>query len=257
MTERSLIRYQSFASSAEHSSYIDELQEFLDRIAGDDVEFEVASLETPAKTVHPLTEWRCGADAIRNAVQAERDGAVAFVEGHFPDPGLHEMRASVDIPVVGLGEASMLYSCLLARRTAIVTINPTLLPTTRDQIVLYGLRERIPWAVSIETDPQTMNSAFTDRGAFNDIVDQFTRSAAPLVAEGAELVIPGGGFPALLLTRIDDFRIDGAPVLNPIAVAAQMAETGARLQRLTGVTASRVGAFSKPPDQALQEFLTA
>lgn len=54
-----------------------------------------------------VTEIRCAREMICNAVQAEREGYDAFIVGHFQDAGLYELRKVVDIPVIGLGEATM------------------------------------------------------------------------------------------------------------------------------------------------------
>ena len=53
---------------------------------------------------------------ICNAIQAEKDGYDGFAVGHFQEPGLYEARASVDIPVHGLGEASCSMPASWAKR---------------------------------------------------------------------------------------------------------------------------------------------
>ena len=91
--------YQSFVHPTE--------QALLDAAAGPGVRFEVHGLDPPDHLFHPLTEFRCAAQTIRNALDAERAGYDAFVIGHFQEPGLLEIRGAVDIPVVGLGEATL------------------------------------------------------------------------------------------------------------------------------------------------------
>ena len=70
------------------------------------MKFEVHGLDPPDRHFHPLSEFRCAAQAIRNTIEAERAGYEAFVIGHFQEPGLLEIRGAIDIPVIGLGEAS-------------------------------------------------------------------------------------------------------------------------------------------------------
>jgi hypothetical protein len=67
----------------------------------------------------------------------------------------------------------------------------------------------------------------------------------PLVAAGAEVVIPAGGLPMLLFARECPFVIDGALVLNGIAVAAKAAEMALALCRLTGSVVSRRGTYAQ------------
>jgi Asp/Glu/hydantoin racemase len=100
--------YQSFVHPVEQAPYIERLQALLQAAAGAGIEFEVHGLDPPDHLFHPLTEFRCAAQTIRNALEAERAGYDAFVIGHFQEPGLLEIRGAVDIPVIGLGEATLL-----------------------------------------------------------------------------------------------------------------------------------------------------
>ena len=75
-----------------------------------DFAYEAVGISPPDQHFHPITEFRIAARVIRNALEAERQGIDAFVVGHFQEPGLNESKAAVDIPVVGLGEAAMLYA---------------------------------------------------------------------------------------------------------------------------------------------------
>jgi Asp/Glu/hydantoin racemase len=104
--------------------YIARLEEFLTRYADLDVRFHVHGIFPPDRYLNPLTEFRCAAQTIRNAIQAEEQGYDAFAIGHFQEPGLIECRTAVEIPVIGLGEATMLYACTLGRTFGLVTINP-------------------------------------------------------------------------------------------------------------------------------------
>jgi len=118
------IWYQSFVHPIEQKPYIERLQAYLDEAASPGMTFEVHGLDPPDRHFHPLTEFRCAAQTIRNALEAERAGYDAFVIGHFQEPGLLEVRGAVDIPVIGLGEASMLAALSMGRRLGLVTIDP-------------------------------------------------------------------------------------------------------------------------------------
>ena len=85
------IWYQSFVHPTEQAPYMERLQAFLNEAAGPGVKFEVHGLDPPDRHFHPLTEFRCAAQTIRNAIEAERAGYDAFVIGHFQEPGLLEM----------------------------------------------------------------------------------------------------------------------------------------------------------------------
>src|SRR6201998_950090 len=118
------IWYQSFVHPVEQKPYIERLQTFLDRAAAPGSRFEVHGLDPPDRHFHPLAEFRCAAQTIRNALEAERAGYDAFVIGHFQEPGLLEIRGAVDIPVVGLGEANLLAALSMAAPGGPGTIDP-------------------------------------------------------------------------------------------------------------------------------------
>src|SRR5579871_3815591 len=106
MTSR--IWYQSFVHPVQQAPYMERLQNLLGDVAGSDTRFEVHGLDPPDFSFHPLTEFRCAGQVIGNALRAEKEGYDAFVLGHFQEPGLLELRSSVDIPVISLGEANLL-----------------------------------------------------------------------------------------------------------------------------------------------------
>jgi len=249
------IWYQSFVDPVRQAAYCEELARALKAVAGQGVEFDLHGIDPPDLELHRLTEFRCARQVIRNAVTAQQQGYDAFAIGHFQDGGLYEARATVDIPVVALGEASMLHACTLGRKIALVTINPLFIPIHEEQIERYGLASRVVAVKAIATDPALLVRAFTDPPTFDLVIRQLRDQAQPLVEAGADVIIPAGGLPALLGSRVKNFTVGKAPVLNCIAVLANMAEMAVALHRFDGTGASRAGMFQKPSPKALQEFL--
>src|SRR5262249_43218482 len=147
----------------------------------------------PDLELHRLTEFRCAHQVIRNAVAAQQQGYDGFAIGHFQDGGLYEARAAVDIPVLGVGEAAMLYACMLGSKIALVTINPIFIPMHEEQIDRYGLSDRVVAVKALDTDPALLVRAFTDERTFQNVVSQFRQQVEPLVDTGIEVVIPAGG----------------------------------------------------------------
>jgi allantoin racemase len=249
--------YQSFVHPKEQAPYIDRLQGALDKAAAPGFHFEVHGLDPPDHIFHPLTEFRCAAQTIRYALGAERSGYDAFVIGHFQEPGLLEIRGALDIPVVGLGEAALLASLSMGRRLGLVTIDPVFIEWHERQIRAYGLEQRVIGVRAIRVDLPGFMRAFTDEAAYVQVRADFVEQVRPLIAAGAEVVIPAGGLPMLLFARECPFIIDGALVLNGIAVVAKAAEMALALQRLTGSVTSRRGAYAKATAECIQEYLSA
>jgi Asp/Glu/hydantoin racemase len=251
------IWYQSFVHPIEQKPYIERLQAFLQEAASPGVAFEVHGLDPPDRHFHPLTEFRCGAQTIRNALEAERAGYDAFVIGHFQEPGLLQVRGSVDIPVTGLGEASMLAAMSMGGKIGLVTIDPVFIDWHQRQITAHCLSERVTGVRAVNVDLQGFMRAFTDKPAYAKVRADFIAQVGPLVAAGAEVILPAGGLPMLLFSRERPFIIDGALVLNGIAVAAKAAEMTLALQSLTGAVVSRRGTFAKASPTCVAEYLRA
>jgi hypothetical protein len=97
--------------------------------------------------------------------------------------------------------------------------------------------------------------AFTDETSYAQVQD-FVNQVRPLVAEGAEVIIPAGGLPMLLFARERPFVIDGALVLNGIVALAKAAEMALSIHRLTGSVVSRRGSYAKASAECVEEYLS-
>jgi Asp/Glu/hydantoin racemase len=246
--------YQSFVHPTEQAPYLTRLNDFLAKIAGPGISFEVKGLDPPDNFFHPLSEFRCAAQTIRNALEAERTGYDAFVIGHFQEPGLLEIRGAVDIPVIALGEATMLAALSMGRRFGLVTIDPAFIDWHERQVHAHGISQRVAGVRAIQMDLPGFMRAFTDEEAYAQVRANFVAQVRPLVAAGAEVIIPAGGLPMLLFARECPFVIDGALVLNGIAVAAKAAEMALALHRITGSVVSRRGTYAKASAACVEQF---
>jgi Asp/Glu/hydantoin racemase len=247
--------YQSFVHPTEQAPYIERLQGFLNSAAAPGTVFEVHGLDPPDRHFHPLTEFRCAAQVIRHALEAERAGYDAFVIGHFQEPGLLEMRGVLDIPVIGLGEANLLTALSMGGKLGLVTIDPVFISWHERQVMAHGLDQRVVGVRAINADLPGFMQAFTDDTSYTQVRQNFVDQVRPLVEQGAEVIIPAGGLPMLLFSREHPFLIDDALVLNGIAVVAKAAEMAVALKRLTGAVVSRRGAYAKASSLCVEEFL--
>ncbi len=250
------ICYQSYVDYQNGATYWDHLRRHLAAICDDGTEIDIVGITPHDSYAHSLVEMRCAREMICNAVQAERDGYDAFVIGHFQDAGLYEARSVVDIPVVALGEASMLYSCQLGQQIGIVTINPRFIPWFHHQIGKYGLRERVTGVHAMTFEPGQIMQGFASTDTFETVKRLFAEQAKPLVARGVDVLIPGGGIPMLLFSRERNHNIDAAPIINGISIVVKMAEMAIKLRHLTGLHVSRTSDFVQPPPEVIEEFLT-
>jgi len=108
---------------------------------------------------------------------------------------------------------------------------------------------------AIQMDLPGFMRAFTEEGAYAKIRGDFAAQVGPLVAMGAEVVIPAGGLPMLLFARERPFVIDGALVLNGVAVSIKATEMALALHALTGSVVSRRGTYAKASAACVEEYL--
>ena len=255
MHQEKRIWYQSFVDDEHGKVYWDHLREHLSAVTAPGTSVQVHGITPHDSYAHAIVEFRCAREVICNAVRAEREGYDAFVVGHFQDAGLYEARAVVDIPVLGLGEASMLYCCQLAQQIGIVTINERFIPWFHHQLGKYGLRERVTGVHAMSFEPGQILAAFGSAEKMARVKELFREQAEPLVQRGLQLLLPGGGIPMLLFANEHDHNVSGAPVVNGIEIVANMAEMAIGLQRRSGLGVSRTADYSKPPAAIVEEFL--
>ena len=165
------IWYQSYVDYDNGKTYWDRLRVHLGKIVDESTEVDVKGITPHDSYAHPIVEMRCAREVICNAVRAEREGYDAFVIGHFQDAGLYEARSVVNIPVIALGEASMLYSCQLGQRIGIITINTRYIPWFHHQIRKYGLEHRVTGVHAMQFEPGQILKAYESQ-ALADKVKQ-------------------------------------------------------------------------------------
>lgn len=248
------IAYQSYVDYENGAAYWDALGAHLDVIKAPGTEIDIKGITPFDGYAHPIVEWRCAREMMVNAVQAERDGYDAFIVGHFQDSGLYEVRSMVDIPVIALGEASMLYACQLGQHIGLVTINPRFVPGHRHQIRKYGLEHRVTGVHGMTFEPGQIMAAIGDEARLMEVKALFEEQGLPLVEQGCDILIPAGGIPMLLFSALHDHRVGAAPVINGIPIAVKMAEMAVDLRRQTGLGVSRTGDYVKAPDWVVEEF---
>jgi allantoin racemase len=249
------IWWQSFVDPTQNAAYFRRLAAYLAEIADDGSSVDVYGLTPPDRDFGRLTEFRCAALAIDNALESAEQGYDAFVMGHFQDPGLYECRSAVTLPVMGLGELSLHWAALYGRNIALVSLDSVFNRWHLEQADLYGLAGRVTHVAALELGVEDFAPAFAgDDAAHARISTRFREVATPLVDDGADVVLPAGALAGLLLARETGMIVGHAPVLNCVAVALKLSEAAVRLSRLTGLAASRGPAFPLAPARAVADF---
>jgi Asp/Glu/hydantoin racemase len=126
-------------------------------------------------------------------LDAEQRGFNAVAIGNTLDPGLREARSMVDIPVLGLGETSMLAACMMGSRFSLVGVNPYFGGRFEENVAKYGLKERLAALEFLSLTPHELDACFSDESARKHAVEAFLSAARSTLDAGSEVVIPAGG----------------------------------------------------------------
>src|SRR5690606_28104472 len=111
----------------------------------------------------------------------ERDGCDVFFMNHFQDVGLYEARAAVSIPVLGLGESTLLHACTMGRKLGLLAINPAFIPGHADQVMRYGLQQRVAGIRTIDARISDYMEAFNRPAKKAALEEVFLREARRLL----------------------------------------------------------------------------
>ena len=249
------IWFQGATDRTDMAPYIAKVEAHFKSILDPECTWTFNTTTPPGTTTHALTEYRIGRNFIRNAIEAERQGYDAVAVTHFQDPGLSEAKSAVGIPVLGLGETTLHFACTLGRKLGLVTISPAFIPWHEEQIIKYGLQQRVVGVRAVNAKVPDYIKAFASKAAYAAILPKWERECRALLEAGADVIIPAGGIPMMLFGSRQGANIDGAPIINGMTVIAKSAEMAIKLKRDAGIAVSRRSNFARPSGQALKEFI--
>ena len=157
------IWYQSFIEPGRDRPYFDKLGAFLRTLAAPGVSYELNGIDPPNQELHRITEFRCAAQVVRNALRAQVEGYDAFAIGHYQD--FRSLRGS---------RGRCAYRCSAWERRACSSLAlwvvilpwwgsiPSSSPIHEECVARYGLRDRYVGIQVVETKVQDLVDAFTD-----------------------------------------------------------------------------------------------
>jgi allantoin racemase len=218
-------------------------------------------------SVHGLSEGKAIADQYRylehidtqeileNGLRAEQDGYDAFLIGNIFEPGLHALREVLNIPVLGLCEASIHLACMMGAGFSIVNVNPKFVRKVTENIAGSGLSSRL---VSIETMQvergNVLDQAFENPQVCRTVLDQFEAAARRGISQGAEVIIPAGGIVMAILARSGVHAVDRVPIVNGVIGLLKVAELAVQMKQLTGYFTSKSMMYAPPSGELLRDI---
>lgn len=191
---------------------------------------------------------------IENASRAEQEGYDAVAISCFYDPGLEVARRSVDIPVTGICESTLLTSKSVGHSFALVGLEESNTAFLRGLVEHYGLQDSVACVTALDP-PVTeleLDRAFEGDPGF---VRRFEESCGEIDTSGADLLVAAEVVLNEALVHNGAREARGLPVVDAYAVMLAYTEMLVNLRRTTGLEATRGVYGRRPPESVRAHFM--
>ena len=173
-------------------------------------------------------------------IDAENDGFSAGIIGCFYDGGLRELREIMNMPVVGMAEASLALAATMGHSFSIIVGRRKWIPKMHDNAVLYGHERRLASFRSVEMGiPEVLSDP---DGFFDRCIEEANLAAKE---DGAEVVVLSEMATPKFWERAEKESL--VPIVDPGVACWKFAEMVADLYDRIGLSHSKYGGYEAPP----------
>ena len=173
----------------------------------------------PSMIVDPTTLEESAqhvADAVRRRLAGPRtEPVVAVIIAAIGDPGREQLAAELDVPVVGIGQASILMAANGGRRFGMATSTPLLVDSLTCLVEEHGRSERFTGVRLTASDPVVLAAS-----AEQQYLELATAVRACVEQDGAETVIIAGGPLSQTARRLA--ALDLVQIVEPVPSASKL-----------------------------------
>ena len=253
------IWHQSFTVLSDLGAYDQALRAHFRKVARPDTEIHLHGMRPgtyrshyPGDDIkHAALQYLHGLQFMAAGINAQRLGFDAYAISTLPEPALKETRSLLDIPVVGYGESAMLTACMLGRTFGVLVFIDELVEQITENVTRHGLAARLSGVRHVGFRFADVLAGFSEPSA---LIERFRSAARGLIADGAEVIIPGEAPLNVLLASHGINEVDGVPVLDSLGAWIKQAEAMVDLRRANGTQTCQRGYFSaQPAPQRVQE----
>lgn len=175
-------------------------------------------------------------------VDAEKQGYNGVVIACYGDPGIEAAKELVNIPVVGITEASYALARMLATKFLVVVSAETAVPRQIRYIKSLGIPD-VQYAV--RPIGLTVLGVMSDRMSAKDLIAENCKIA--LKETGSELIVMGcSGFSGLRADLEDHLQV---PIIDPVVAGVHICMT----LIMMGLAQSKVSTYKTPPVFEIKE----
>ena len=209
----------------------------------------------------PLT-WPClqiirEAAIVNGILKAEEEGFDAVVVDCALDPGLHQARGMLNIPVTSAGESGLLLAQLLGRKLAMVAPSDTAIAVEEENLRFLGFEDRAIKHRPVRHFEIVFGLADAFRGKPERLIEDFEKVAWELIRDGADVIVNACGLSGPAFSLNGYIAVPGAnvPVVDSTTAALKLAELLADLQKSLGLKKTNLptSLYRTPPKDVLDE----
>lgn len=233
-------------------NYFPFLREYAASVVSEGTEIELRGARVGRIDSFRFWERLDSISILDSVLAAEQEGFDAIAIGNILDPALREARSMVDIPVLGLGETSMLTACTMGSKFGLIAVNPYFGGRFEENVAVYGLGQRLASIECMGLTPHELDVCFSDESERARAIEVFSEAARATMRQGAEVIIPAGGRLTAFLNANDIREIDGAPILDGTAALLTATEAAIRLRAFSGSIVSRRRLYAKASPEAIR-----
>jgi allantoin racemase len=196
--------------------------------------------------------------AIVNSIaRAEEEGFDAVVINCALDPGLHQTRGMLNIPVTSVTESGLLLAQLLGRKFAIMAPSKTIIAALEENLHFLGFEDRAIRHRPVRHFEMIFGLIDALHGKPERLIEDFERAALEAIQDGADVIVIACAWLgcAFSLNGYVEVRSSNVPVVDGTAAALKLAEILADLQKSIGLKKSTcsTGFYLTPPQEILDE----
>jgi Asp/Glu/hydantoin racemase len=245
------VLYLSLSNERYSPNYFPFLRRYIGSVAAAGTEVELRGTRVGKIDSFRFWEILDSISILDSVLEAEHAGFDAVAIGNILDPALREARSMVDIPVMGLGETSMLTACLMGSKFSLVGVNRHFGGRFEENVARYSLGDRLAGIDCMDLTPHELDACYSDEAARERALQSFRAAARNTLSRGAEVVIPAGGRLTAFLNANRVRDVDGAPVLDGTATLIAMTEAAIRIRGAAGTVVSRRRLYARAPAEVI------
>jgi len=224
------------------SEFNQEVKREFEHLAAKGTEIEVVNLaKGPVSVESRYDEAVATPDILSKIKEAEQAGFDGVIVDCFGDVGVKAAREITNIPIVGAGEASMLFAAALGYRFSVITVLKNLVPLLGDAAKVLGVHQKLASVRYVDipvlevTDKERLKKAL-----YREMLHAIENDGAHVLVLGCTGMT---GVASDLSRMLKEEGYD-VPVIDPSAASLKFAEALVRM----GIKQSKI-TYMQPPEK--------